>query len=119
MAVAIPQCVRRARVAVSRSCSYAMTEWRDSNALLFHEGEALSINVSSGGMLLLMPHSPHVRQVFEVYAPKPGEEGKTLALVEVRWTRPISMDSSEGMSLVGVEFLLNPVASQGESIDLV
>lgn len=96
-----------------------MTEWRDSDTLLFQEGEARSINVSSGGMLLLMSHTPDVQQVFEVYTPTAGNQATALALVTVRWTRQISMDSSEGLSLVGVEFLLNPIASQGELIDLV
>ncbi len=119
MGVAIPQLIRSERVAVWRSCPYAMTEWRDSDTLLFQEGEARSINVSSGGMLLLMSNTPDVQQVFEVYTPTAGKEATALALVTVRWTRQISMDSSQGLSLVGVEFLLNPIASQGELIDLV
>lgn len=119
MGVAVRQLIRSERVAVLRWCPYAMTEWRDSDTLLFREGEALSINVSSGGMLLLMSHTPDVQQVFEVSTPRAGKEATALALVTVRWTRQTSKDSSEGLSLVGVEFLLNPIASQGESTERV
>ncbi len=96
-----------------------MTEWRDSNTLLFLEGDAHSINVSAGGMLLLMSHTPDIQQVFEVYTPIPGEAAMALAVVAVRWTRQVVVDAPEGLSMVGVEFLLNPIASQGASRALV
>lgn len=79
--------------------------------MVLQQGEAISINASSGGVLLLMPHAPHVQQVFEVYAPTTREEGNPLSLVEVRWTRRISRDSGESMCLVGLKVLMRVMGS--------
>ncbi len=60
-------------------------------------------------MLLLMPHSPAVRHVFEIYVPRYSKrKGGTLTLVEVRWTRAVPFPAESGGSLVGVKFLLSP-----------
>ena len=89
-----------------QSCHYELTESHDPNTVLLHQGEAFSVNISTGGMLLLMPHAPHFEQVFEVHAPMPeGKPKKKLTLVEVRWTRQIPVEAGESMSLVGVKFL--------------
>lgn len=74
--------------------------------MMLQQGKAISLNSSSGGVLLLMPHTPQVQQTFEVYAPTPWGEGNPLSLVEVRWTRRISRDSGESMCLVGLKVLL-------------
>ena len=87
-------------------CHYELTEAHDPNTVLLHQGDAVSVNISASGMLLLMPHTPHVEQVFEVHAPMPEEKPKKkLTLVEVRWTRHIPVEPSQSMSLVGVKFL--------------
>ena len=95
-------------MALMEPCHYELTESHDPNTVLLHQGDALSVNISTGGMLLLMPHAPSFKQVFEVHAPLPeGKSKKKLTLVEVRWTRHIPVESSESMSLVGVKFLPN------------
>lgn len=79
--------------------------------MLLQQGEAISLNASSGGVLLLMPHIPHVQQVFEVYAPLPRGEGNLLSLVEVRWRRRISRHFGESLCLVGLKVLLRMTGS--------
>ncbi len=74
--------------------------------MVLRQGEAISINTSSGGVLLLMPHTPHFQQVFEVYAPTPRAEGNPLSLVEVRWTRQVSRDSGKSLCLVGLKVFM-------------
>lgn len=84
-------------------------EAHDASTVVLQQGEAISINISSGGVQLLMPHAPQVQQVFEVYAPTPLGECTLLSLVEVRWTRRISRDSDESMCLVGLKVLLRVI----------
>ena len=88
-----------------------MTESYDSNALVLQQADALSINVSSEGLLLLMPITPALQQVFEVYKPVPEEEATDLTLVETRWTREISVDPDQRACLVGVKVLRTFVLS--------
>ena len=80
MAVTRQQCTRCGeRLTLVKPCPYEMTESHDSKTLKLHQGDAFSLNVSSSGMLLLMPHNPRIDQVFEVYVPStpPGKRGRS------------------------------------------
>jgi hypothetical protein len=78
---------------------------------LFHDelvsrmGKALTINISSGGMLVLMEDEPGVREVFKIYVPTPINQAKTPTLAEVVWTRPVPF-APEELHFVGVRFLI-------------
>ncbi|HZC81127.1 MAG TPA: hypothetical protein VE222_05320, partial [Nitrospiraceae bacterium] len=48
------------------------------------QGKGLSLNVSSGGMLLLMDHQPKVNQVLRIHVPTPASMAETPTLAEVR-----------------------------------
>ncbi len=104
--------LRSERVALMQPCTYELTEAHDSETILLHQGEALSVNVSSGGMLILMPHTFRQHQMFEVHVPthSPGE--KRLALVEVRWSKQVPLENGDCMSFVGVKFLMTPTLPQ-------
>ncbi len=91
-----------------RACPYELSEAGGSNQILLHKGEALSINVSADGMLLMMPHTPGHQQIFEVYVPSPTNKSEKLTLVEVRWARQVLQEAKDSMSLVGVKFLMRP-----------
>ena len=92
-----------------RPCHYEMTESHDETTVVLHQGEAFSVNVSSGGMLILMAHAPQAEQVFEVHVPSlTNKTDNRLTLVESRWTREISVDTSARMFFVGVKFLVDP-----------
>ncbi len=95
----------------------------DTKQVLFHKGKAMTLNVSSGGMLLLIPHAPKVNTVFEIHTPIPASKQETprdeLRLVEVRWSRNLLPDHITGthttMSFVGVQFIFNlPLAGRGK-----
>ena len=90
-------------------------EQKSPDLLTAHKGKGLSVNVSSGGMLLLMDQSPPVQQVFEIQVPV-STTGKTPVLVEVCWTRQISIEDSESRYLVGVKFLFDPAAYYQERV---
>jgi hypothetical protein len=99
-------------------CPYELSESLGDAAIAIHQGEALSVNISRGGMLLLMDQSPPVQRVFELQVPA-STRGTTAGLVEVCWTRQIPIEDLEiedldRRYLVGVKFLFDPNAYSQE-----
>ena len=77
------------RVALLRPVPFEMTTQVDDPADTASSGKALSLNISSGGMLVLMDHAPLVEQVLKVLVPTPTSSAGTPTLAEVRWTRKV------------------------------
>src|SRR2546422_6574599 len=71
------------------------------------QGKGLSLNVSSGGMLLLMDHQPKVNQVLRIHVPTPVTIAKTPTLAEVRWTRKVPFETFYAIHFVGLKFMLS------------
>jgi hypothetical protein len=92
------------RGALLRPISYEMTAPFDAFASQDRHGKALSVNISSGGMLLLMDRAPSVEQVLKVYVPTPLMLAETPTLAEVRWTRKLPF-ALRGSYFVGLKFL--------------
>ena len=69
-------------------------------------GKALSLNVSTGGMLLLMDEAPDPAQVLRVQVPTPVAHAETPTLAEVLWVRKVPYPQHQALSFVGVRFLL-------------
>lgn len=69
-------------------------------------GKGLSLNVSSGGMLLIMDHPPKVNQAMKIHVPTPVNIAKTPTLAEVRWTRKLPFQTFDGLYFVGLKFVL-------------
>ena len=103
----------RERVALMREIPYQTThsidieveESLDAHRGLGEQGKALSLNIGSGGMLLLMDRAPEVDQVLRVYVPRPVEPARIPTLVEVRWVRATPFPQHNGLYFVGVKFL--------------
>jgi hypothetical protein len=95
------------RVALLRPVPFEMTTQVDDPADTASSGKALSLNISSGGMLVLMDHAPVVEQVLKVLVPTPTSSAGTPTLAEVRWTRkvPFGSSSNNGAYFVGLKFL--------------
>ena len=95
------------RAALLRPILYEMTTPVEDPAALTHSGKALSLNISSGGMLVLMDQVPAVEQVMKVYVPTPISMAETPTLAEVRWTRklPFGKLSGNGAYFVGLKFM--------------
>ncbi len=99
------------RIALMREISYEMTDLIGEEALVNQErgigkqGKALSLNISSGGMLLLMESAPEVDRVFRVHVPTPVTKAKTPTLAEVRWVRKVPFPVHNGLYFVGLKFL--------------
>jgi len=101
------------RVALLRPIPYDMLYDMDSSheqnspeARVARQGKALSVNVSSGGMLLMMDHQPQVNQVLRIHVPTPVHMAKTPTLAEVRWMRKLPFTTFPGIYFAGVKFLL-------------
>lgn len=97
------------RAALLRPIPYEMTssEQGSSNGVAAKDGKALSLNISSGGMLILMDQTPAIEQVLKVYVPTPVSIAETPTLAEVRWTRklPFGKSNSNGICFVGLKFM--------------
>ena len=95
------------RVALLRPIPYEMTTSMDDPSVSAHQGKALSVNISSGGMLILMDQAPAIEQVMKVYVPTPIAAAETPTLAEVRWTRkvPFGRNNGAGPYFVGLKFM--------------
>jgi hypothetical protein len=95
------------RAALLRPILYEMTTPVEDPAALTHSGKALSLNISSGGMLVLMDQLPAIEQVMKVYVPTPISIAETPTLAEVRWTRrlPFGKTNENGAHFVGLKFM--------------
>jgi hypothetical protein len=102
------------RVALLRPIPYDMLyeldtslEQKSPEPRVGRYGKGLSVNVSSGGMLLLMDHQPKVNQAMKVHVPTPVNAAKTPTLAEVRWMRKLPFHTFDGIYLVGLKFMLS------------
>jgi len=95
------------RAALLRPILYEMTTPAEAPAASAHSGKALSLNISSGGMLVLMDQAPTIEQVMKVYVPTPISAAETPTLAEVRWTRrlPFGKTNGNGTYFVGLKFM--------------
>jgi len=95
------------RAALLRPILYEMTTPVEDSTASTHNGKALSLNISSGGMLLLMDQAPAIEQVMKVYVPTPITAAETPTLAEVRWMRrlPFGKTNGNGSYFVGLKFI--------------
>lgn len=105
------------RLPLIRPCSYQLSRLVGGDAVELSQGYAVTINISSGGLLLFMPLVPSERQVFEVQVPSMAaqEQESRTKLVETCWTRQLPMDADTTMHLVGVRFLFEVHPSAGSN----
>ncbi|MGH7182952.1 MAG: hypothetical protein ACREJN_13365 [Nitrospiraceae bacterium] len=94
---------------------YELTRFLNGSTIQLREGTGYSINLSMGGMLLLLHEKVDRQQVFEIQVPPEMKREESTKLGEVRWTRLIPVDSCASMYLVGIRFLLNLPASHQPS----
>ena len=95
------------RVALLRPIPYEMTAAEAGPPVSVRGGKALSLNISRGGMLVLMDHVPDIEQVLRVSVPTPSSMADTPTLAEVRWTRklPLGKPNANGAYFVGLKFM--------------
>ena len=96
-----------ARATLLRPIPYEMTIQEETLAVPTHSGQVLSLNISNGGMLVLMDQAPAIEQVMKVYVPTPISKAEIPTLAEVRWTKklPLGKPNGEGVYFVGLKFM--------------
>lgn len=101
------------RVPLIQPCPYELSRVPGGGGVELSQGFALTVNISSGGMLLLMPQAPGERQIFEVQELSLRTQAKrSTKLLEVCWTRQLPMGAEGSMHSVGVRFLFEVPTSQ-------
>ena len=95
------------RAALMRPIPYEMMPSAGDPVLAACCGKVLSLNISSGGMLVLMDQSPEIGQVLRVLVPTPIFQTETPTLAEVRWTRKLPLEQPDGNEahFVGLRFM--------------
>ncbi len=105
---------RSKRVSLIRPCRYEMIEAPVGDRIVLHRGYGISGNVSSNGMLLILPHTPQGRQVLEVEVPSSTNGAEpNLTLVEVRWIRKVDVEPGRHLFLAALTGV--PVCGRGQS----
>ena len=96
------------RVALMRVIRYEMIHEVSKNRDRGTTGRALSINISRGGMLILMDQEPAIDQPLRVFMPTPAGSVNIPTVVDVRWTRklPLLTGTTRGVYFVGLRFVL-------------
>jgi hypothetical protein len=95
------------RAALLRPILYEMTTPVENPAASPHSGKALSLNISRGGMLILMDQDPAIGHVMKLYVPTPVISAETPTLAEVCWKRRLPFGPTNGnvAYFVGVKFI--------------
>lgn len=95
------------RVPLLRPILYESTTSLETMAASTLDGNAFSLNISSGGMLVVMEQAPDLNQALKVYIPTPLTVAETPTLAEVRWIRrvPFGNGSENGPYFVGLKFM--------------
>mgnify|MGYP001160525476 CR=1 FL=1 len=98
----LPERRREARMDYRHMCSYAVFEPIEGKSVAIEQGEAFALNRSSEGILLLMGQAPHANQLIELHTPRSGW-GRTVAVFETRWVKPVQVESLGILYLVGCQ----------------
>lgn len=88
-------------------CSYEMIEVIEEEFLVIEQGKAITLNRSIEGVLLCMRQAPHVTQMIEVRIPCAGLS-RTMIVFDVRWVRPVHVESYGHLYLVGCRRMFGP-----------
>lgn len=87
------------RFAVRGPCGYELIGRQDRETSIAR-GTAYSLNVSSEGILLLLDHQPHPRQLLELH--NPALKGRhAITLFEIRWATKLPLWTARQRYLVG------------------
>jgi hypothetical protein len=88
-------------------CSYEVLDVIDEQSVVIEQGNAFALNRSTEGMLLFMALAPHANQLIEVHTLRSGW-GRTANVFEVRWSRPVQVESFGNLYLVGCRRVFGP-----------
>jgi hypothetical protein len=88
-------------------CSYEALKVLEGESVVIEQGTAFALNRSTEGMLLFMRQASQPKQLIEVHTLRSGW-GRTANVFEVRWARPVQVESFESLYLVGCRRVFGP-----------
>ncbi len=98
------------RIELGLACVYTWDEPVNQERSRFHHGMGKVLNMSGGGMLLLLDTATRLEQVIQVHLFSPRTD-RTISLLRVIWTRP---HEDRQHYLAGGKFVFGPYSlSQG------
>jgi c-di-GMP-binding flagellar brake protein YcgR len=99
------------RVSCIQVCPYELTKFSSQDKVELSKGWVFTINMSVGGLLLLLPQPIDEKQILEIKAPSIADERRATRLVEVCWTRSLPVTARTTMHLAGARLLFEPPAN--------
>jgi hypothetical protein len=84
-----------------------MIEAIEEESVVIEQGEAITLNLSTEGMLLFMRGTPHVMQMIEVRTPR-SRWGRAMTVFDIRWVRAVHVESFCNLYLVGCRRMFGP-----------
>lgn len=104
----IPSVLRCGERVESRiDCTYEVQDVVDGAPVVVKKGEAMTLNRSDEGVLLVMKRAPRVNQMIEVHTSRAAWR-RTACVYEARWTKPVHIASLGDVHLVGCRRVAGP-----------
>ena len=104
----IPSVLRCGERVESRvECTYEVQDVVDGAPVVVKRGEAMTLNRSDEGVLLVMARAPRVNQMIEVHTRRTSWR-RTASVYEARWTKPVHIASLGDVCLVGCRRVAGP-----------
>jgi hypothetical protein len=88
-------------------CSYEVFEVIGKSSVVIEQGKVFAFNQSTEGILLVMRSVPHEKQLIEIHTPCSGLY-RTMIVFDVRWIRPVQVESFGNRYLVGCRRMFGP-----------
>jgi hypothetical protein len=98
---------REPRVEQWQACSYEASESSEEQLPVIQTGEAMALDQSQDGILLLMEQAPTPTKLLEVHTSQ-SLGRKTLLVFDVRWVKPVQVPSVGRYYLVGCRRTFGP-----------
>lgn len=96
-----------ARTAFRQLCSYEVLEVAEGESFVIEQGEGYTLNQSAEGILLFLGRHMEEKQLVEVHTAR-SKWGRTANIFEVRWSKPVQMESGETLYLLGGRRVFGP-----------
>lgn len=104
----IPTVLRCGERVESRiECTYEVQDVVDGASVVVKRGEAVTLNRSDEGVLLVMKRAPRVHQMIEVDTGRAAWR-RTAFVYEARWTKPVHIAAMGDVCLVGCRRVVGP-----------
>ncbi len=96
-----------ARTASRQLCSYEVLDGAEGESFAIEQGEGYTLNRSADGILLFMGRPMREKQLIEIHTSR-SRWGRAANVYEVRWHKPVQLESGETLYLLGGRRVFGP-----------